>query len=398
MALDFDLSDEQQQMQETARRMLKQFEKRADEIRHAIFVEKRLPEEVWQAFADAGFLGALIPERYGGTEIGLLALQFAMEEMGLRGFASALLVLTVMDTACIVRNGSEEMKKRLLPEIANGKLKLCFALTEPNAGSNTFRIETMAKKDGGSYLLTGQKVFISGADLSDKMLVVARTMTPAEAKAQGLPKAFGMSLFLVDPKAKGVTMRELPMHGVEGARQWHIFFDNAPVPAEDLLGEENAGGLALFNSLNPERILAAGIAVGGTEYVLKKAVQYANERKVFRDTPIGAHQGISHPLAEIKMELESVRMTARRAAWAFDKGLPPMEVAFWANSAKYQAAEMWIKAVDRGIQTLGGYGFSDEFGLIQFWTAARLLRTAPITKEMILNYVAEHTLGLPRSY
>lgn len=398
MSLNFHLSDEQKQFQEAAHQMMRRFEDKREAWTKQIFTEKTFPEELWQGFAEAGFLGALIPEEYGGSGLGLLPLLFATEAMGSHGLGSALLVVTAMDTACVVRNGSEELKKRVLPGVADGSTKLCFALTEPNAGSNTFRVETRAKKDGDSYVLNGQKVFITGADVADKMLVVTRTTSLDECKEQGLPKAYGVSLFLVDTDTEGFTMKPIPTRGIEGFRQFTLYFEDARVPAENMVGDENGGMMALFNSLNPERILASGIAAGSTDYCLRKAVEYANERAVFGGKPIASHQAISHPLAELKIELESVRMLAYRSAWAFDQGLEPQEVGFWANCAKHKAAEMFINAVDHTIQTLGGYGFSEEYGVIHLWEASRLLRTAPISREMILNFVAEHVLGLARSY
>jgi alkylation response protein AidB-like acyl-CoA dehydrogenase len=241
-------------------------------------------------------------------------------------------------------------------------------------------------------------VFITGADQADKMLIVARTTSRADVNAQGLPKMFGLSLFLIDTKRAGISMNALPMRGIEGARQFHIRFDDVVVHADELVGFENGGTMSLFNSLNPERILAAASAVGATQFLLDRSVAYAKDRKVFGDKPIGTHQGVAHPLAEIKIELEACRLAARHAAWAFDRELPPMEVGFLANAAKYKAAELWITAADRAIQTHGGYGFSDEYGIAHHWESARLVRTAPISKEMILNYVAEHTLDLPRPY
>ena len=398
MALDFSLSPEQELIKTSARAMMHKFAGRADEFKQMILKEKRFPAEIWRAFADAGLLGAVIPEEYGGTDAGLLSVALAAEEIGKHGFGSALFIVTVMDTACIVRNGSEELKKRVLPRIASGDLTLCFALTEPDAGSNTFRLETFAKKDGAGYRLNGQKVFITGADHADLMLVVARTKSREDTVKEGFPKMYGRSLFLVDPKAKGIAMQPLPMHGIEGARQFHIFFDDVAVGAEDMVGFPHAGTMALFNSLNPERILAAANAVGCTEYLIERSVAYAKERKVFHDTPIGAHQAVAHPLAELKIELEACRLSTRHAAWAFDQNLSPLEDGFLSNAAKYKAAEMWIAAADRAIQTHGGYGFSEDYGIIHHWASSRLVRTAPISKEMILNYVAEHTLQLPRSY
>ncbi|MBI3185690.1 MAG: acyl-CoA/acyl-ACP dehydrogenase [Myxococcales bacterium] len=400
MALDFGLSEEQRQFQVLADRVLQRFAGRREELKRMILKEHRFPQELWDAFAEAGFLGALIPEKYGGSATGLLSLALACEQMGAHGYGSALMVLTAMDTACIVRNASEEMKKRILPQIAQGKLKLCFAVTEPNAGSNTFRISTVAKRtpDGKHYRLTGEKTFITGADVADLMLLVVRTTSVEECKAQGLPKAFGLSLLLVDPKSKGVTLTPLPTRGIEGFTQFSIHFDDALVPVDSLVGEQDAGAVALFTSLNPERILAAALACGMTKYLLQKSVAYSLDRKVFADKPIGTHQAIQHPLAELQIELEGTRLLTYQAAWGFDQGLEPQQVGYYANCAKYKAAEMAIAAADRAIQTHGGSGFSEDMGIIYYWEGARLLRTAPITKEMILNYVAEHKLEMPRSY
>ncbi|MHB8420851.1 MAG: acyl-CoA dehydrogenase family protein [Myxococcales bacterium] len=398
--MDFAFSEEELQTRAAAERMLQRFAPRREEFKKLILKEQKFPEELWAAFAEAGFLGALVPEEYGGSNAGLRSVAIACEAMGSQGFGSALLVLTAMDTACIVRNGSEEMKKRILPSVAQGKLKLCFAVTEPNAGTNTFRITTLAKKtsDGKHYRLNGEKTFITGADVADKMLLVCRTLTVEECKAQGLPKAYGLSLLLIDPKTPGITLTPLPMRGIEGFRQFSIHFADALVPVDTLVGEQDAGAVALFTSLNPERILAGALAVGVADYVTKKAVAYAMDRKVFGDEPIATHQGISHPLAEVAIEIEATHNLVHKAAWAFDKGLEPGEVGFYANCAKFKAARLFINAVDRAIQTHGGSGFSEDVGIIFYWEAARLLKTAPITEEMILNYVAEHKLGMPRSY
>jgi alkylation response protein AidB-like acyl-CoA dehydrogenase len=202
----------------------------------------------------------------------------------------------------------------------------------------------------------------------------------------------------VDTKSKGITMQEIPTRGIEGLNQYTIFFDDVHIPAENLIGEVDQGSMALFNSLNPERILAAATGLGMADFLVKKAVDYAKERKVFKDRPIGSYQGISHPLAEIKAQIEAARLMTYKAAWLFDQDEHPGVIGSQANMAKYLAAEVAIRACDQAIETLGGYGFSEEYGVIYFWEAARLLRTAPITKEMILNYIAEHVLGLPRSY
>jgi len=397
--MNFQLSEEQQMIKDTVRAMLKRFQPRAEEFRHMIHNEKKFPQELWDAVAEAGLMGSLIPEEYGGTGTGLMALTLAVEEMAAHGFGNALIILTGMDSLCILRNGSEAMKRRFLPAVAEGKVKFCFAVTEPDAGSNTFRISTIARRTPrGTYEISGQKTFITGADIADYVLLVTRTMTLDELRAQNMPKAYGLSLFLVPTRIEGLTMQPIPTRGIEGMTQFTLFFDNVEIPAENLVGEEHQGTMALFNSLNPERILAAATACGLTEYLLRKAIDYARQRSLFKNTPIGAYQAIQHPLAEIKIELEAARLMTYKSAWAFDQALHPGEVGTYANMAKYLGAELAIKACDRAIQTLGGYGFSEEYGVIYYWDAVRLLRTAPITKEMILNYVSEHVLELPRSY
>lgn len=396
--LNFGLSEEQKMIQKAVQDVLKRFENKKEELRRMILVEKKFPFEMWDAFAEIGLMGCLVPEEYGGNNWGLLAMTIAMDEMAKHGFGNALMVLTSMDAACILRNGTEEQKKRFLPDIATGKLKYCFAVTEPDAGSNTFRISTLATKVPGGYKLNGQKVFITGVDVADRMLLVARTTSYQKVVEDGMPKAHGLALFVVDTKSKGLELRPIPTRGIEGTTQFHLFFNDVFVPAENLIGEEDQGGIALFNSLNPERILAGATAVGLADHLIGKAVDYAKERKVFKDKPIGIHQAVSHPLAEAKCQIEAARLMVYKAAWSFDQGEYPGITGSYANMGKMLAGEAAINACDHAIQTLGGYGFSEEYGVIHYWEGVRLIRTAPVTKEMILNYVAEHVLGLPRSY
>ena len=397
MSLDFALSDEQKLIRNSVSEMLQQFIPRKQEFRK-MGREGKFPEELWQAYADMGLMGCLVPEEYGGNNMGLLALALGFEELTSQSFSPGLLLVTGMDSACILKNGTEEQKQRFLPKIADGSMKLCFAVTEPNAGTNTFQVETLARKNGDTYVINGQKTFITGVDIADYMLLVVRTTTLAELAEQGKPKSHGMSLFLVDTKSKGIEKTPIDIPLSDELNQFQLFFDDLEVPAENLLGKEDNGVMVMFNSLNPERILAATICTGMAEYALKKAVDYAKERKVFKDTPIGAYQSIAHPLAEVKIGLEAARLMAYKAAWAFDSGFEPMEVGTLANMAKFLAADLAMKAVDHAIETHGGLGFAEETGLINLWSGARLLKTAPVSREMILNYVAEWDLGLPRSY
>ncbi len=398
MGLDFELGEEELLVAQSMRDCLTPFKDRTEELRQTILVEKKFPQDLWDAISDTGLMGCVIPEEYGGNGMGLLSMTVGVEALATAGFGNALLILTAMDAACILRNGSETMKQRYLPKIASGEMKFCFALTEPNAGSNAFRLETLATRSPEGWVLNGEKVFITGADVADRMLLVCRTTSRKEIDEKGLPKAFGLAVFIVDPKAEGVNLSPMPTRGIEGMTQFTVHLDNVHVPEDDIVGGADAGGLVLFNSLNPERILAAAAACGLAEHCLDRAVQYAKERTVFRQRPIGTHQAIAHPLAKVKMELDAARLLTYRAAWAFDQGKPPGIVGSYANHAKYMAAEMAIQAVDRAIQTLGGYGFSEEYGVIWYYEAVRLMRTAPVTAEMILNFVSEHDLGLPRSY
>ena len=398
MALDFTLSEEQLMIRDAMKKCLEPFRGRRDELRELVLKDKKFPTELWDAICATGLMGCLIPEEYGGNDMGLLGMAVGLEALAHWGFGNALFIVTAMDAACILRNGSKEMKEKYLPGIASGALKFCFALTEPDAGSNAFRLQTLATRDGDDYVLNGQKVFITGADVADKMLLVCRTTSRAEVDKRGMPKAFGLALFIVDTKTPGISMTPIPTRGIEGNGQFHVYLDNVRVPAADIVGAPDVGAMVLFNSLNPERILAAATACGLAEHCLEQAVAYAKERKVFREKPIGAHQAIAHPLAEVKIELEAARLLAYKAAWAFDQDIAPGIVGSYANQAKYFAAEMAGKAVDRTIQTMGGYGFSEDYGIIYYYESVRLLKTAPVTAEMILNFIAEHDLGLPRSY
>jgi len=396
--MDFHLTDEHQLLRQSVKQMLSKYEHRKKEWREMTHVHRQFNYELWQEFANVGLLGALVPEQYGGSDTGLVALTLAFEDITALGFSPSLMLVTCMDTACILRNGSEEMKRRIIPGVVEGKTILVFAVTEPNAGSNTFRIETVARREGDRYVMNGQKIFITGVEVADYMLVVARTTTREEIEQRGLPKSYGLSLFLVDPKSKGIDKTPIPTVATEGVYQWQLFFDQVEVPAENLVGEENNGVIAMFNSLNPERILVGAICCGMAEQAINMAVEYAKNRRVFRDTPIGAYQGVAHPLAESRIMLEAAKLLTYRAAWAFDQGMNPAIVGSYSNQAKLVAADVALKAVDAALETHGGIGFAEETGLAQLWNGARVLKTAPLNREMILNYVAEQDLGLPRSY
>jgi alkylation response protein AidB-like acyl-CoA dehydrogenase len=346
------------------------------------------PLELWDALASRGYLGVNIPEEYDGGGLGMAALAAVGEEVTAAGCGLLLIVVSPAIVGSILtRHGTPDQKERWLRGIARGTTKFAFAITESDAGSNSHNLSTAARRDNGRWILRGQKTFISGVEEADAILVVARTREPDGSL--GLPL-----LLIVDTDAPGLERQHIPTVLPPSDKQWQLFFDDVEVEADRLVGGETAGLKAVFDGLNPERIMGAAVCNGGSRRALRLASEYARERKVWSG-PIGAHQGISHPLAEAKIELELARLMMQKAAALYDAGAPAGEAS---NMAKYAAAEAGVHCVDRAIQTHGGNGFALEYGLTQMYWAVRLVRTAPVSREMILNYVAEHSLGLPRSY
>ena len=320
--------------------------------------------------------------------MGVSELALVCEELAAQG--CPLLLLVVSPAICgeiIARFGSEGQKQAWLPGLASGRSRMAFAITEPDAGSNSHNLSTTATRTGECYRLHGQKYYISGVDESEQVLVVARGSADAGGRAR-------LSLFVVDTDAPGLRKTPIPVEIVGPEKQFTLFLDDVTVPADRLIGEEGGALRRLFAGLNPERITGAAMAIGSGRYALDKASAYANARRVW-GAPIGAHQGLSHPLAKAKIELELARLMTQKAAWLHDRGLDAGEAA---NMAKYAAAEAALACLDQAIQVHGGNGFATEFGLLDMWGATRLARTAPVSREMVLNYVAEHSLGLPRSY
>jgi len=290
----------------------------------------------------------------------------------------------------IARFGTPDQKSTWLPGLCTGS-KMAFAITEPDAGSNSHRISTAARRDGDVYRLNGAKTFISGVDEARQVLVVTRTSVD-EVTGRG-----GLSLFIVDRDAKGLTNHLIPVEMTIPEKQYTMYFDNVEVPADRLLGVENDGLRVVFQGLNPERITGAAIGNGIGRYALSKAADYARERSVW-GVPIGTHQGVAHPLAAAKVELELARLMTMKAAWLHDHQASDPAAGEAANMAKYAAAEAALHCLDAAIQTHGGNGMTTEYGLADMWGLARLLRIAPVSREMILNYVGNHSLGLPKSY
>ena len=387
--MDFIESDEQRMFREAVSSI-------ASKFGHDYYVKKAHADErtheLWDAVAEAGFLGVNVPEEYGGGGGGITELAAVQEELAAAG--CPLLVIVVSPAICatiIATFGTEEQKLRWLPRFATGELKMAFAITEPDAGSNSHNLSLTATKDGDIYRLNGSKYYISGVDECEAILVVTRYgVDPDTGRGQ-------LSLFVVDTDTHGLDKQVLPVEITAPEKQYTLYFDNVQVEADRLIGAEGEGLRQVFIGLNPERILSAATANGIARYALNKAAEYAKGREVW-GTPIARHQGISHPLAKVKIEVELARLMTEKAAWLCDVAGDTPEAGEAANMAKYSAAEAALAALDQAIQTHGGNGMSSEYGLADMWGMTRLLRIAPVSREMILNFVAQHSLGLPRSY
>ncbi|MFD5815571.1 acyl-CoA dehydrogenase family protein [Streptomyces sp. NPDC059618] len=348
------------------------------------------PDELWAEAGKLGYLGVNLPEEYGGGGGGIAELSIVLEELGAAG--CPLLMLVVSPAICgtvIARFGTEEQKRAWLPGLSDGTRTMAFGITEPDAGSNSHRITTTARRDGTDWVLNGRKVFISGVDIADATLIVGRT---EDARTGSLKPC----LFIVPRDAEGFGRRQIDMELASAEKQFELTLDEVRLPADALVGDEDAGLLQLFAGLNPERVMTAAFAIGMGRFALARAVEYARERTVWK-APIGAHQAIAHPLAQAHIELELARLMMQKAAYLYDEG-DDIAAGEAANMAKYAAGEACVRAVDQAVHTLGGNGLTREFGLASLITAARVSRIAPVSREMILNYVSHQTLGLPKSY
>ncbi|MBJ7337580.1 acyl-CoA dehydrogenase family protein [Mycolicibacterium sp.] len=341
--------------------------------------------ELWQDLARHGFIGINLPEEYGGGGAGMTELAILCEETAAHGCPLLLLLVSsAISGELLSKYGTAEQRQDWLPRMASGDTKVVFAITEPDAGSNTRKISTSAVRSGdrSEYLLNGTKYYISGVDEADALIVVART---APEK---------LSLFLVPTDAPGLVKHRLPVGISVPEKQFTLHFDDVRVPAENLIGTEHEGFRQVFDGLNPERITGAAVCVGVGRHAVEKAADYARTRTVWGPS-IGSYQAMSHPLAKAKIEVDLAAMMTAKAAWLYDAG---QEAGEASNVAKYAAAEAAVAAVDHAIQVHGGNGLSAEYGLLPQWGLARLLQIAPVSREMILNYVAQHSLKLPRSY
>ncbi len=388
--MDFTEPEEHQDIRQAIRRVCRSF---GNEYWRACDDEYRFPWDFYAAMASGGWVGICIPEEYGGGGRGITEASIVLEEVAASGAAMngcSALHLSIFGMNPVAKHGTPEMREKYLPRVASGVLHVAFGVTEPTSGTDTSAIKTTAERRGEQYIVNGQKVWTTKAQDCEKVLLLVRT----SPRAAGRSRMDGMTLLLADLQSPHVEIRPIPKAGRNAVASCEVHYDGLPVDVEDRVGEEGAGFKYLLDGLNPERILVASEALGIGKASVNRAVEYARDRVVF-DRPIGANQGISFPLAEAHARLHAAELSIREASWRYDHGLPCGEQA---NLAKWLAADAGYFAADRAVQTHGGFGYAKEYDVERWWREARLIRIAPVSQEMVMNYVAEHVLGLPRSY
>jgi len=386
--MNFELTDEQRQIYEYGTSLTKEFDNKywLEHARNHTF-----PADLYKKIANDGFLGLMVPEEYGGAGLGMTEMALFVEGAANHGVPLLMMVVgPCMSLSHLASHGTEFHKKELLPAACRGDIQFCFAITEPGAGSNSMEITTIAKRNGDRFSLSGEKTFITGADISDYCLVVARTTPHGEV----VRKTDGFTIFAVDLKKKGIELQRVNIAVPLPEQQFTLFFDEVDLGPEDVVGEIDKGFSILFDTLNPERIILSALSTGIGRYALERAVEYASERTVFK-APIGSYQGVQHPLAKARTNIEMASLMGRKAAWEFDQGKP---AGASANMAKYAAAEASIEAVDAALQAHGGSGFTEETGIYELYPMMRVLRTAPVNRELCLSFIGEKVMGLPKSY
>lgn len=388
--MDFEPTEDQQTIRMAVRELAAKFD---DQYWMDKDLEHEFPTEFYDTFARGGWLGITTPEEFGGHGMGITEASILLEEVaasgaGMNGASS--MHLSIFGMHPVIVHGSTELKERNLPRIVTGDLHVCFGVTEPGAGLDTTRITTFAKRDGDDYVVNGRKVWISKAVEAEKILLLTRT-TSFEAAAR---KTDGLTLFLTTIDRERMDVRPIKKMGRNAVSSNEIFIDDLRIPVEDRVGEEGQGFKYILDGLNPERMLVAAEALGIGRAALRRAVRYGNEREVF-GRPIGMNQGLQFPLADSLARLDAAELVLRKATWLYDHGLP---CAKEANMAKYLCADAAFEAADRALQVHGGMGYSEEYHVARYFREARLTRIAPLSQEMVLNYLGEHVLGLPRSY
>ena len=388
--MDFSGTEEHQLIRDSVRKLCAGF---PDEYWSEKDEAHEFPWDFYNAMADAGFVGIAIPEDYGGSGRGITEASIVLEEVAASGAAMngcSSLHLSIFGMHPLVKHGSEAMKQRYLPRVVSGDLHVAFGVTEPDAGTDTTSLKTAARRDGDHYLVKGRKVWTTKALDSERVLLLVRT-TP---QAQAVRRTDGLTLLLAELQRPEVTISPIPKTGRNAVASCEVVYDDLPVAVTDRVGEEGEGFRYLLDGLNAERILVASEALGTGRAALRRAVDYANERVVF-NRPIGQNQGVSFPLGEARIRLDAAELMIRKASWLLDNGEP---CGAEANMAKWLAADAAFQAADQAMQTHGGFGYAKEYQVERYWREARLMRIAPISQEMILNYVTEHVLELPRSY
>ena len=388
--MEFGWTPEQQAISQAVGRLCSQF---GDDYWREKDKNHEFPEEFYQAMAKGGWLGVAMPGEFGGSGLGITEAALILQEVTASGACMAgasSIHMNIFGVNPLVVHGTTEQKAAWLPDIIQGKTKVAFGVTEPDVGLDTTHLKTRATREGDHYRVQGRKVWISTAQVAKKILLLTRT-TPIEEVAR---PADGLTLFFTDLDRSAIDVREIDKAGRAAVDSNELFIDDLMVPVEHRLGEEGKGFRYLLDGLNPERILTAAEAVGIGRVAVKRAARYAKERVVF-GRPIGQNQSVQHPLADSWARLEAANLLAFKAAWLYDNGKP---CGAEANAAKYLCAEAGYEAADRAMQTHGGFGYSKEFHVERYWREAKLLKIAPISPELILCYIAERVLGLPKSY
>jgi acyl-CoA dehydrogenase len=388
--VDFTVDEDIELIREAIRALCGKFD---DEYWAARDKNHEFPWDFYQALAAGGWIGIAIPQEYGGGGRGVLEASVVLEEVAASGAAMngcSAIHLSIFGMHPLVLHGSEEIKQRYLPRVARGDLHVAFGVTEPDAGTETLAIRTSAVLDGEYYRVDGQKVWTSKALESEKVLLLVRT-TPAE---QCVKRTDGLTLLMADLQDPSVTIRPIPKAGRNAVASCETIYDGLRVHTSDRVGEEGKGFTYLLDGLNAERVLIASEAIGIGRAALRRAVAYARQRVVY-GRPIGQNQGVAFPLAEAHTRLQAAEMMTRKAGWQIDRGLP---AGAEANMAKFLATDAGFQAADVAMQVHGGYGYAEEYHVSRYWREARLMKIAPIPQELILAYVAQHVLGLPKSY
>ena len=388
--MNFELTEEQEILKKVTRDICKSFD---DEYWRNIEKEHIFPVEFWNQCAEAGLIGVLISEEYGGSELNItdaviILMEIAKSAAGMDGAST--IHLSMFGANPLFYHGTSEQKQKYLPDVASGKMHVCFGVTEPNAGTDTARITTFAKKQGNKYIINGHKVFITKAQISERILLLART-TPYDEVEK---KTDGMSLFFAPLDRSAIIIKEIEKMGRNGIDTNELFIENLEVDEFDLIGEEGKGFYYLLDGLNPERMLIAAEAVGMGYGGIERAVKYANERIVF-DRPIGQNQGVQFPLADAYSHLRAAELLIYQACWLYENGKP---CGAEANMAKLRGSEAGFEAVDAAFQVFGGYAYAKEYNIERIYRMARLPRIAPITNELVKSFVAVKVLGLPKSF